>query len=268
MTSIPSVICRSVTTSEAHSQTEVVSSPTGCLPVISVIVPVYNEVSTIVELLGLVLAESTPKEIIVVDDGSTDGTADRLESWRCDYELNLRNHVSRILVLRHEQNRGKGAAIRTGLELANAELCIVQDADLEVLPQEYPWLIKPLAAGEADFVIGYRTTETNASSRLAHGIGIQLLNWTVRILYGERVRDEACCFKVLRTRDLKRMQLVCEGFEFCPEVVAKSARLGLRFAEVPVAYAPRTANRGKKLRLHDGVRAMWTLWKHRHWRVG
>lgn len=234
---------------------------------LSVIIPVYNEAATILEVLNSVIREPTPKEILIVDDGSTDGTPQRLQQWLSGWSTTPETaHIRRVGVLGHLANRGKGAAIRTGLESATAEFVIVQDADLEVSPSEYPWLLQPLLAGDADFVIGYRT-QASSSQRLAHCTGIQLLNTLVRVLYGVSVRDEACCFKVLRAHDLRRMKLQCDRFEFCPEVVAKAARLGLRFAEVPITYTPRDASGGKKLRLRDGVQAMWTLWKYRNWQV-
>lgn len=233
---------------------------------ITVIVPVYNEVHTIMEVLRRVIVEPTPKEVLIVDDGSTDGTGLQLDEWQAGWRDQLpAEHVERVVVLRLPVNRGKGAAIRMAIQHATAEFIVVQDADLEVSPDEYPGLLQPLIENQADIVIGFRS-QVVASSRLAHGAGIRLLNLFVRILYGISVRDEACCFKVLRTRDLLRMNLECHRFEFCPEVVAKAARLGLKFAEVPVAYSPRDLNDGKKLRLRDGFQALWTLWKFRNWR--
>lgn len=250
--------------SQDYGSQQSASDPSAAI--LSVIIPVYNEVATILDVLNGVISEPTPKEILIVDDGSTDGTLQRLQQWQSTWSPTLETaHIRRVEFLRHAANRGKGAAIRTGLELAAAEFVIVQDADLEVSPAEYPWLLQPLLAGEADFVIGYRT-QVSSTQRLAHCSGIQLLNTLVRVLYGVTVRDEACCFKVLRTHDLRRMKLECSRFEFCPEVVAKAARLGLRFAEVPITYTPRDASGGKKLRLRDGVHALWTLWKYRKWR--
>jgi dolichol-phosphate mannosyltransferase len=194
---------------------------------ITVIVPVFNEARTILEVLRRVLVEPTPKEIVIVDDGSTDGTERQLDEWQADWRDQLQTaHVERVVLLRHPVNRGKGAAIRTAIQQATAEFIVVQDADLEVSPDEYPELIQPLIANQADIVIGFRS-QAVASSRLVHGAGIRLLNLMVRILYGISIRDEACCFKVLRTRDLLRMKLECHRFEYCPEVVAKAARLGL-----------------------------------------
>jgi len=234
---------------------------------LSVIIPVFNEVRTIDEVIQRVVQEPTPKEILIVDDGSRDGTAEALARWDGTPGKDLgAMHIDRILVLRHDHNRGKGAAIRTGLARAAGEFTIVQDADLEVSPEEYPGLLQPLREGTAEIVVGYRTQSEPGLARLGYSTGITLLNLAFRGLYGVSLKDEACCFKVLRTVDLKRMQLECDRFEFCPEVVSKAARLGLRFEQVPVAYHPRTCAQGKKLRLRDGLLALWTLWKHRHWR--
>ncbi len=235
------------------------------VPDITVAIPVFNEVSTVIELLQRVIDETTPKDIVVVDDGSMDGTMLRLEEWKKGWDTSTRPpHVRQVILLKHPVNRGKGAAIRTALLEAKAQYLIVQDADLEVSPEEYPWLLKPLLAGEADIVVGYRS-HSGRSTRLAHGAGIWLLNLIVRILYGVSIRDEACCFKVLKVSDLMRMKLDCNRFEFCPEVIAKAARLKLRFAEIPVAYNPRDTHCGKKLKLRDGIQAIWTLWKYRRW---
>ena len=266
-------------------------------PLLTVIVPVYNEADTVTQLLDLVLAEETPKEIIIVDDGSGDGSIGRIKSWlkelcesaksvreneswksatdcyfvteisrdhRSDAACFLPEHIHRVVVLKHHRNRGKGTAIRTALSEAKGNFTIVQDADLEVSPTAYSALLAPLIEGEADFVIGSRTDIR--SSRLIFRSGVGLLNLTVRVLYGVRLTDEACCFKVLRSSDLRRMELRCREFEFCPEVVAKAIRLGLRIHEVPVAYNPRTVAEGKKLRFRDGIHAAATLFKYRFWR--
>jgi glycosyltransferase involved in cell wall biosynthesis len=233
---------------------------------LTVIIPVYNEASTLCAVLDRVVEESSTKDIIVVDDGSTDGTPVVFNKWLEDWSSKSSpQHVCRIMGLTHTVNRGKGAAIRTALKHATSTFVIVQDADLEVSPTDYPALLKPLHAGIADIAVGYRTHSRVEPSRFAYGIGIQLLNLMVRVLYGVTLRDEACCFKLLRVLDIHRMNLECERFEFCPEVVAKAARLGLRFAEVPISFSPRTVTAGKKLRLRDGFHAIVTLWKFRSW---
>lgn len=217
--------------------------------------PVFNEAATLNELLQQVLAAPYGKQVVVVNDKSTDETPQILENWR---------DVSTIEVLQHDRNRGKGAAIRTGLDRAIGQVVIIQDADLELDPSAYPDLIEPVLTDEVDFVIGSRFLGQGKSPRL-HRCGVRLLNVAVRWLYGTRLTDEACCYKAMRTETLRAMDLQCEGFEFCPEVVAKASRMQLRMREVPVEYHPRTSADGKKLRLRDGAQALWTLWKWRHW---
>jgi glycosyltransferase involved in cell wall biosynthesis len=235
--------------------------------VLTVIVPVYNEAATVEQLLEQVLREKTRKELLVVDDGSTDATPEILARWGRNLSQSpLEDHVCRVAIVRHSGNGGKGRAIRTGLEWARGEFVIVQDADLELDPEEYPQMCQPLVAGTADIVVGFRVARRSPPRVTLHRMGTRLLNLFVRILFRKRLTDEACCFKLLRTADLRRMQLNCTGFDFCPEVVAKASRLGLRFAEVPVTYRPRAVSAGKKLRLADGARAMATLWRYRHWR--
>ena len=252
----------------AEAQSEISHIPAArSLAHVTVIIPVFNEQNTIRQLLNRVIAEPTPKEIVIVDDGSTDETAIRLEAWQTDlYNQSLPGQVDCAVILRHEQNRGKGTAIRTALAAAHAEYVIVQDADLEVSPEEYPRLLEPLEAGRADIVVGFRKHSNVIGQRPVHNAGICVLNLLVRLWYGIWIRDEACCFKVLRTRSLRLMNLKCSRFEFCPEVIAKAARLGLRFEQVPIQYYPRGAAAGKKLKLRDGWQAIQTLWRYRRWR--
>lgn len=232
-------------------------------PLLSIIIPVYKEARTIDELLARVLeAPLTPalsqgergkgKQIIVVNDGSTDGTADRLEVWR-----------EGITLAEHPANLGKGTAIRTALQFADGQFTIIQDADLEYDPQDYSKLLQPMLNREADVVYGARQLRTRSLFRF----GVSVLNRFARLLYGVKLTDEATCYKVFRTEDLRRMKLECERFEFCPEVTAKACRMGLRIVEVPISYRPRLAKDGKKIRFRDGWSAIKTLWKYRRWRV-
>jgi len=235
------------------------SASSDAPPLLTVIVPVFNEAATIDELLRRVTAEAYPKQIIVVDDGSTDGTSTVLCAWQS------RSYVE---VVRHDRNRGKGRAIRTALERARGRFVIIQDGDLETDPQDYSALLEPLLEGCADFVIGNRFAGGANSTKdmgRAFRVGVRLLNLTVRLLYGVYLSDEACCYKVLPTHMLKAMNLQCERFEFCPEVVAKASRMGLRITEVPIRYDPRCTAAGKKIRYRDGVHAAWQLWKLRDW---
>ena len=218
-------------------------------PLLTVIVPVFNEAATIAELLRRVLAAPYPKQVIVVDDGSSDGTVEVLEAWQGHREVES---------LAHSKNRGKGAAIRTALDNARGRFTIIQDADLEYDPQDYPDLIEPLLSGDAQVVYGSRTL----NGHWAHGqrwnlfaLGVRVLNVCLRLLYGARVTDEATCYKAFPTPTLKAMGLQCERFEFCPEVTAKACRLGLKILEVPIHYEPRSVRQGKKIRWSDGWKA-------------
>ena len=255
---------------------------------LTVLIPVYNEIGTIDELLRQV-AESPLKheqQIVVVDGGSNDGSIAVLDRWR---------DAGRIELLRPAGIRGKGGALKAGLAVAQGQYTIIQDADLEYDPQDYSRLLEPLLKGEADVAYGSRyltvgeqtvgeqdaprtessrqpgdyLTATRGTAirreRRVLDFGVRMLNVAVRVLYGGRITDEATCYKVFRTEDLRRMRLECERFEFCPEVTAKAYRMGLRVIELPIRYAPRSAAEGKKLRWTDGIQAFSTLWHYRRW---
>jgi glycosyltransferase involved in cell wall biosynthesis len=225
---------------------------------LTVIVPVYNEAATIDTLLRRVFTAPYQKQVIVVDDGSVDGTRVVLQEWE---------GYPNLLILRHPVNRGKGAAIRTGLENAVGRYTLIQDADLEYDPDEYTRLLEPLLTGQAEVVYGsrYLSGGPNRPPWTLNRLGVVILNRWLRLLYGVRLTDEATCYKVFPTEVLRRMDLACEGFEFCPEVTAKAFRLGLRIHEVPISYRPRGVREGKKIRWKDGCRAAVTLWKYRNW---
>ncbi|MEZ6049307.1 MAG: glycosyltransferase family 2 protein [Planctomycetaceae bacterium] len=234
-------------------------------PLISVIVPTYNEDQTVYALLILVADEPTPKEILIVDDGSTDNTARQIDNWILSSGGVFRN-VERVLWIRHEINQGKGFSIRSALEYVKGKYVIVQDADMELSPHVYPKLIEPLEQGDADFVIGMRITSVE-SNRFLYRIGIAILNIIVSLMYGYHLHDAACCFKVMQRKHLLNMNLQCQKFEFCPEVIAKASRMKLRIVEIPVPYTPRQQLDGKKLKIiSDGLSAIWTLLKYRFWR--
>lgn len=227
-------------------------------PVLTVIIPVYNEAPTLQQLLERVAAAPYQKQIIVVDDGSTNGTAAVLARW-CVYPG--------IEVLTHDVNRGKGRAIRTGLERARGQFTIIQDADLEYDPQDYMQVIEPLRLGEAQVVFGSRYSRgiADGGPQLLFRIGVSVLNGLVRVLYGVRITDEATCYKAMPTSLLRLMDLQCERFEFCPEVTAKACRLGVAIHEVPISYSARSQKAGKKIRWRDGFAAVRTLWRWRRW---
>lgn len=221
----------------------------GC---VSVIVPVYNEVAHLEELLQAVQASPVRKEIIIVDDGSTDGTREKLQS------LAPQNDVTIVF---HARNCGKGASIRTALEYARGEYVIIQDSDLEYDPGDYPSLLRPLQTGQANVVYGVRPDRPERGLRFF--LGAKFLTQLANILYGAGIHDEATCYKVFRRSVLQKMKLECQRFEFCPEVTAKLCRMGERIEEIPISYHPRSAVEGKKIRHSDGWLAIWTLIRYR-----
>ena len=234
----------------AHRSADPPSSPAsdrwrGC---VSVIVPVYNEVAHVDELLQAIQASPVKKEIIIVDDGSTDGTREKLQDMPLPED---------VTVVFHEKNCGKGAAIRTALEYARGEYVLIQDSDLEYDPQDYPALLRPLEMGHANVVYGVRPDRPERGLRFF--LGAKLLTHLANLLYGAGIHDEATCYKVFRRSLITQVHLECHRFEFCPEVTAKLSRMGEKIAEVPIRYAPRSAGEGKKIRHSDGWLAIWTL---------
>ena len=236
---------------------------------LTVIIPAYNEEATIGEVLGAVVASPFSKQVVVVDDGSSDGTAAAIDRW-ID-RAGPAGPGYTVEVVRHPSNRGKGAAIRSGLARARCPIALVQDADLEYDPGDYPALIGPILSGEADVVYGSRYLHPDRCLPWTPNRAcVALLNAMVRAFYGYRITDEATCYKAFRTDDLRRMDLRCDRFEFCPEVTAKACRMGLRLLEVPVRYAPRGHREGKKIGWKDGVEAIATLvrWRFAPFRPG
>jgi glycosyltransferase involved in cell wall biosynthesis len=222
---------------------------------LTVIVPAYNEAATIADLLKRVHDSRYEKLLVIVDDGSTDRTSIVVDGW-CTQQT----PVPSIELRSHALNRGKGAAIRSGLAAARGDVVLIQDADLEYDPADYPALVEPILKGEADVVFGSRyLRRENHLPWTANRLCVHLLNLMVRVLYGRKITDEATCYKAFRTDVLRRMDLRCERFEFCPEVTAKACRMRLRIREVPIRYTPRTKAQGKKIRWRDGVQAIWTL---------
>ena len=219
---------------------------------VSVIVPVYNEAAHLDELLRAIQASPVKKEIIIVDDGSTDGTREKLQT------LPL---LDDLTIVFHEKNCGKGAAVRTALTYARGEYVLIQDSDLEYDPQDYPALLRPLAEGRANVVYGARPDRPERGLRFF--LGAKLLTHLTNLLYGAGIHDEATCYKVFRRSVLERVRLQCRRFEFCPEVTSKLCRMGEKIAEVPISYSPRSAGEGKKIRHSDGWIAIWTLIRNR-----
>lgn len=224
---------------------------------LSVIVPAQNESATIGVLLERVLAVDVPKEVIVVDDGSSDSTPAIVEGF-ADRGVKL---------IRHDRNRGKGAAIRTGVDAVTGDVVIIQDADLEYDPNDYPVVIEPILRGEAHVVYGNRWHAGTGVSYRRYLWGGRLLTMVANLLYNAGIKDEPTCYKAFRTEVLRRIKLCGDGFEFCPEVTAKVRRLGYRIHEAPIHYQPRSFEEGKKIRWTDGVKALVVLAKYRVWPI-
>jgi len=226
---------------------------------LSIIVPVYNEESTIAEVIDRVLQVPFDKEVIIVDDGSYDQTGPIVERMR---QANL----DLVKVYSSPVNFGKGAAIRIGLSFATGDVVIIQDADLELDPKEYQKLVEPIADGKTNVVYGSRFLKRSPNIPFKTWLVNRALATTASMLYQIRLTDEATAYKVFRMETLRRIPLTCVGFEFCPEVTAKLTRMGEKIIEVPVDFNPRTKQQGKKLRLlRDGTKAVLTLLKYRFW---
>jgi dolichol-phosphate mannosyltransferase len=220
---------------------------------LSVLIPIYNEKGTIEELLKKVNQVQIDKEIIVADDGSTDGTRDILQS--------LHDLYDKLILL--PKNTGKGFAIRTALEQALGDIIIIQDGDLEYDPNDYYKLIQPILDGKADVVYGSRNLRSHMHSYYRYYIGGKFLTVLTNFLFHSKISDEPTCYKVFKSEILKSLNLKCKKFEFCPEVTAKILKKGYPIFEVPISYSPRKFINGKKIKFKDGLHAIWTLIKYR-----
>ena len=222
---------------------------------LSVIVPVYDERNTVVEIVRRMRAVDLPVdlEIIVVDDGSTDGTREVLRQLT----------DSTVRVIAHDENRGKGAAIRTGLAQATGDLVLVQDADLEYDPEDWPKLLAPILRGKARVVYGSRFTGERRNMLFLHWVGNRFLSLVTNVLYNTTLSDMETCYKLFDRSLIDGITLRAQRFEFEPEVTAKILRRGIRIYEVPISYTGREFDEGKKITWRDGFIALWTLVKYR-----
>jgi glycosyltransferase involved in cell wall biosynthesis len=220
---------------------------------VSVIIPCFNERATILEVVRRVKTVDLDLEIIIVDDGSTDGTRDLIQGL----------HGDRCRVILHDNNRGKGAAIRSALPFVTGDVIVVQDADLEYDPRDLPALMQPIATGRTSVVYGSRNLRLNVRSYSSFYWGGRLVSLFTTLLFGQRITDEPTGYKMLRTDLLRSLDLKSERFGFCPEVTAKLLRRGHEILEVPISYSPRGFAEGKKIRWTDGLEAMWLLFKYR-----
>ena len=223
-------------------------------PLLSVVMPVFNERDTIEEIINRVLAVKLRIELIVVDDMSTDGTTEILERLQ---------KQRGFVLLRQPRNRGKGSALRRGFAAVTGDLVIIQDADLEYSPEEYPQLTELICSGRADVVYGSRFLGRHRVFLLTHYLGNRLLTFIANVLYNTMLSDMETCYKVMRTDVLRSMNLKSNGFGIEPEMTAKVFKRRYRVYEVPISYDGRGYEEGKKITWKDGVVALWVLLKYR-----
>lgn len=225
---------------------------------LSLILPVYNEEKTIQEIVRRVesvILKNFEKEIIIIDDGSTDNTNSILQQ-------NISSHHT---LLFHSKNQGKGAAIRTGLGAATGDMFLIQDADLEYDPEDIPKLLEAQRVHQAEVVYGSRVLgrkRKNYSSFLFH-LGGEFVTWFTNMLYGSHITDEATGYKLFTRKVLDSLHLQADGFEFCAELTGQLLKNGWKILEVPISYTPRSKQEGKKIRVSDGIINLWTLLKIR-----
>jgi len=235
---------------EARSNTEIA-------PCLSVVMPVFNEATTVADIVKVVLAQRPVQQLVIVDDASVDGTAEVLKALASD--------DPRVKLVQHKQNQGKGAALRTGFTHATAPIVIVQDADLEYDPAEYFRVLNPILLGKADVVFGSRLLGGGGAHRVLyfwHALGNRALTTFSNMATNLNLTDMETCYKVFRREVLQRITLREDRFGFEPEITAKVARLKVRVYEVAISYHGRTYAEGKKIGWRDGVRALWCIVKY------
>jgi glycosyltransferase involved in cell wall biosynthesis len=225
-------------------------------PCLSVVMPVYNEAATVAEAIKMVLAQRPVRQLIIVDDGSTDGTWEKLKS--------IQNGEPRIELMQHSLNQGKGAALRDGFALATSPIVIVQDADLEYDPGEYHCLLAPILSGKADVVFGSRFLGRGAHRVLYywHSVGNNILTTFSNMATDLNLTDMETCYKTFRRDLIQKIKIEENRFGFEPEITAKVARLNARIYEVAISYYGRTYAEGKKIGWRDGVHALWCILKY------
>ncbi|MGH9225878.1 MAG: glycosyltransferase family 2 protein [Acidimicrobiales bacterium] len=225
---------------------------------LSVIVPVFNERNTVAEIVRRMRKVTIPLdlEIVMVNDASWDGTGDILKALE----------DSTVRVVHHSVNNGKGAAIRTGLEYVRGDLVLIQDADLEYDPDDWPKLLNPVLKGKAQVVYGSRFTGERRNMLFTHWVGNRFLSLMTNLLYNTTLSDMETCYKLFDRRVLDGITIDSDRFDFEPEVTAKVLRRGYRIYEVPISYAGREYHEGKKITWIDGFRALWVLVRYRVWR--
>lgn len=241
----------------AHAAPTETTNPFVSAPLLSVAIPVFNERATLLTIVERIRDVPLSMELILVEDGSTDGTRELLQN-------EIEGQYDNVRVLYHTQNQGKGAAIVTAIGAATGEFLIVQDADLEYDPSDYPRLLAPLIDGRFDVVYGSRFKGKVENMKLPNLIANKLLTLTANLLNpGARLSDEATCYKVFRLSTLRSFTLNSRRFDFCPEVTAKILKRKIKIHEIPIEYVARGVSEGKKIRWTDALDAFWALVKYR-----
>lgn len=220
---------------------------------LSVIMPVYNEEKTLYEIINRIKSVNIDKELVIVDDGSQDKTRQILNNIKGDF----------IKILRHPHDRGKGAAIRTGLNYVSGDMVIIQDADLEYDPNDYIKLIKPIEDKTAEVVYGSRFLTKNKVTTPVHYFVNRFLTSLINLLFGCRLTDMETCYKVFKTKIIKGLDLESNGFEIEPELTIKTIKKGYKIYEVPISYRSRSYHEGKKITWKDGIKTLLAILKYR-----
>ncbi len=236
--------------------------------ILSIIIPIYNELGTWRELVDRVVSVSLPavnKQLVFVDDGSTDGTRAQLEEFGKNPAAALSEiwaEPIEVKIIYQAENRGKGAALRTGFSQADGDFIIVQDADLEYDPADYAKLLEPMLAGGIDVVYGSRFSGGRSGGALKNYLANRFLTILSNLTTGLGLTDMETCYKLFDAEFLAGVSLEQDRFGFEPEVTAKIARLGVRICEVPIGYRSRSADEGKKIGFRDGLNAIWCIFKY------
>lgn len=236
---------------------------------LSIIIPAYNEEKTIREIVDKIKRVAIPKEIIIVDDGSKDSTPAIVDAMKAEAEKN--SDPDNQLIVIHQKNGGKGSSLKTGITIAKGDILIFQDADLEYDPNDYHILIKPIISGEAKGVMGSRLARhqniwakgTPTFKYIFNHLGVRSISWLTNLLYWNNATDYEGCYKAFAAGTLKGLSIEANGFEVDNEIVCKMLRLGIKIKEVPIHYYPRSYEEGKKIKIKDGFKMLWTIIKWR-----